>query len=82
MNGKTSPYLSQVILRHYHYRSVPNKFRAFLHLEEFHAVAIISKLYYLFSGIIKSKKHLLSLYMEYFIIENTLKFLVVTIIGF
>ena len=51
-------------------------------LEEFHAVDMISQLYYLFLGTIKSKNQLVSLYMEEFIIENNLKLLVVTVIGF
>ena len=36
----------------------------------------------LFLGILKPRKYLISLYMEEFIIANTLKFLVVTIFGF
>ena len=41
-----------------------------------------TQLYYLFLGILNPKNKLISLYMEEFIIENNLKFLVVTIIGF
>ena len=43
---------------------------------------MLEQLYYLFLGILKSKKQLISLYMEEFIISDTLKFLVVAIIDF
>ena len=43
---------------------------------------MLEQLDYLFLGIIKSKKQLISLDMVYFIIANTLKFLVVTITKF
>ena len=43
---------------------------------------MIEKLYYLFPGILKPKKHLIILDMGEFIIVNTLTLLVVTIIGF
>ena len=42
---------------------------------------MLAQLYHLCLGIIKPKNQLISLDMEEFIIESTLKFLVVTIIG-
>ena len=76
-------YASKGILRYYHYRSdtklvlgigaiiiIPNCF------------AMLAQLYYLFPGILQPNKQLTSLYTEGFIIINTLKFLVVAIIGY
>ena len=42
---------------------------------------MIAQLYYLFTGIQKSWNQLISLYMVEYIIESTLKLLVVTISG-
>ena len=61
---------------------IQNEVRELLKLEESHALAILAQLYYLFLGIQKSRKHLISLDMVEYNIKNTTIFLVVTITGF
>ena len=48
INGKTLPYASKGIPRHYHYLSDPKLSTELLPLEEFHVVAMIAQIYYLF----------------------------------
>ena len=81
INGKKSPYESKGIIRHYHYRSDPKLGPGVFPLEKFHVVAMLAHLYHFFIGIMKSENQLISLGTEEFIIGNTLKLLVVTIIG-
>ena len=78
INGKTLPYAIKGILRHYHYRSDTKLGPGIFVIRRipcsFHDCTNILSLYW-------DSKQLISLDMEEFIIANTPKFLVVTIIG-
>ena len=76
---KTSPYGSKGVLRNYNYCSDPKLVLRIVVIRKIHAITMLEQLYYLFLGIQTSKKQLISLDMVEFIIENTLKILVVTI---
>ena len=83
INVKTSPYGSNGILRHYHYRLDPKLSPGIV------AIRIISCSYHdcttilsLSWGLKIKKKQLISLYMVDYIISSTLKLLVVTITEF
>ena len=65
-----------------YFRLQAREFLKLFQLEELHTVAMIARVYYLFLRILKSNNQLISLDMEEFIITNSLKFLVVTIIAF
>ena len=60
---------------------IQKEVRAFFKLELFHAVAMIAQQYYLFPGIQKLKKHLISQDMVEYIIASTIKFLILAITG-
>ena len=82
IDGKKFPYVSKGILRHYHYRSDQKLGPGIVAIIRIscscHDCTKISSL----SWDYRIKNLLISLYTEEFIIANTLKFLVVTIIGF
>ena len=58
---------------------IQKEVRAFFKLELFHAVAMIAQQYYLFPGIQKLKKHLISQDMVEYIIASSLLLFVLTI---
>ena len=72
---------ARVSLIHYRYRSDQKLGPDIVAIRIIPCSCIIAQQYYLFPGIQKSKKHLISLDMVEYIISSTIKFLVVTITG-